>query len=195
MSQLISVGIIPRTTYDFRELREGTVKVPIAQRIDVSGATALTLELWVYEAQFGAKSSLTLRAANDGYTPENPDSSILQTRNAKGDDISVFVIDSQTELPLYQTISIPGENIARCLALILEATGGPKGGPQVSLSIDLLLRGASEETARGVEPIITDPGTEDAVSGAALARIASASRAAVAARALPRYPRWREIVV
>jgi hypothetical protein len=58
MSHLTSIGVIHRTTYDFRELRGGTVRVPIAQRIEVAGATGLTLELWVYEAQIGADAAV-----------------------------------------------------------------------------------------------------------------------------------------
>src|SRR5262245_46184439 len=99
MSQLTSIGVVPCATFDFRELRGGTVRVPIAQRIDVAGATGLTLELWVYEAQIGADAAVTLRVANDGYTPENPGFGVLQTKNTKGEDISAFVIDSKTTLP------------------------------------------------------------------------------------------------
>jgi hypothetical protein len=40
MSHLTSVGIVPRAFFDFSELRGGTVRVPIAQRVDVAGASS-----------------------------------------------------------------------------------------------------------------------------------------------------------
>jgi hypothetical protein len=197
MRQLTSVGIVPRTTYDFRELRSGTVKVPIAQQIDVAGATGLALELWVDEAAICAEASVTLRAANDGYSPETQGSSVLQTRTAQGKEICMFTIDSNTSLPLYQLIRIPAEEIGRCLAVILEARGGPDGGPHLSLAIDLLLRGtneAGESMVSGVQSIVTSPQGEEVGSGPAMDRIAYAARQATA-RAPRRYARWREIVV
>lgn len=199
MSGVTSIGIIPRTTYDFRELRQGTVRVPVAQRIDVAGATSLALELWVFDARIGAGASVTLQAASDGYSPDSPNSDILQTKTAKGDKIAEFVIDSKTALPLYQTIKVLVEDIGRCLALILEVRGGADGGPHLSLAIDLLMRGTKETEdlveADVVQPIVTHPEAEEGVAGPAKARIASATRQAMMRKPLRRYPRWREIVV
>ncbi len=42
--------------------------------------------------------------------------------------------------------------------------------------------------------LITRPESEEGISGSAMARIAAASREAIAARPRRRYPRWREIV-
>jgi hypothetical protein len=169
--------------------------VPIAQRIDIAGATRLALQVWVYEAEIGA-GSITLLAANDGYSPENPDSSILQTKTFKGEPIAEYVIDSIATFPLYQTVTIPAEAIGRCLAVILEVKGGPEGGPRFSLALDLLASGLSdsERLVDLVEPIITRPEKEENTSSPAAERLATAARDALSTRRPRRYPRWREIV-
>jgi hypothetical protein len=126
------------------------------------------------------------------------DPPILQTKTAKGEDIAAFVIDSKTVTPLYQIVRISADEIGACLAMILEARGGVEGGPKLSLSIDLLLRGGREDhepAAAGlVEPIITRPEQGERISEAALSRVATAARGATMSRPR-RYARWREIVV
>lgn len=198
MNRLTSVGVLPRTAYDFSELRNGAVYVPIAQGIDVEGAPSLSLEVRVHEATIGTGSAVTLRVAADSSSMDTVDPPILQTKTAKGEDIAAFVIDSKTVTPLYQIVRISADEIGACLAMILEARGGVEGGPKLSLSIDLLLRGGREDhepAAAGlVEPIITRPEQGERISEAALSRVATAARGATMSRPR-RYARWREIVV
>ncbi len=198
MSQLASVGIVPRATYDFSELRGGTVRIPIAQRVDVAGAWSLALEFRVYDAAIGEGAAVTLCAAADSSSFETDGPSVLQTKTAKGEDIAALRIDSKTVTPFYQIVRIPADEIGLCLAVILEAQGAKQAGPKLSLSIDLLLRGEQEAivpAADLVEPVITRPEQEESSSGAVRSKIAAAAQAAMMRRPLRRYPRWREIVV
>src|SRR5262249_8272628 len=98
-----------------------------------------------------------------------------------------------------QTIKIPAEDVARCLAIILEARGGPAGGPHLSMSIDLLVRGTPELAqpveAGEVQAIVTPPEAEEGIADPARARIACAAREALTMRRPKRYAAWREIVV
>jgi len=196
MARVISVGIVPRGTYDFRGLRGGSVSMPLVQRVDVANADTLALELWVHDGQVPNGARLVLHAASDGSADGSDAAPLLQTRTAAGESIANFVVDSETVLPTFQLIPIPTEHIGRRLALMLEVSGGPTDGPKLTLAIDLLVR----ETAASeplVEPIITAPDAEDSASSACMGRIATAAREALAAvRPRPRrYPRWREIVV
>jgi hypothetical protein len=200
MSHLTSVGIVPRGFFDFSELRNGTVRVPIAQWVDVAGASSLALEVRVFDATIAGKASVTLRVAADSSSPETDGPSILQTKTAKGEDIATFVIDSKAVMPLYQIVKIPADEVGLCLAVILEARGAESAGPKLSLSIDVLIRESGDAREGGadfIEPVIARPDHDDSSSGTADAKIAAAARLAMAARtsALPRYPRWREVVV
>lgn len=191
MGTFASVGIVLRGVYDFSNLRDGVVSLPIALGIDVSRAELMTLEIWIHEGAFPEGSSISIFAGADGSGPESQSHSILQTRTAAGQEIARATVDSKTRLPHFQTLPVPVQHVPRAMAVLLEVTGG-KHGPRFSLAVDLVLRESTNELPV-VEPIVTSPDREDA-RAAAHARVAEAATMATS-RIPRRYPRWREIVV
>jgi hypothetical protein len=134
--------ISPRTHYDFRELRDGSVSFPIAQRIDVLGYERATLQVRVHSGAFPKGASIEVRLADDGFSAEDPGSNFLQTKTPSGEEIGVLRLVGPIEPPFYQTLSteISGK-IGRFLAVTISARGAKAGGPSAVVSLDLVLSG------------------------------------------------------
>ena len=138
------VRILPRTRYDLGELRDGVLRLPVAQHIDIVGFERATLQVRVYAGTLPAGSSLQVQLADDGFDPNDPATVPLQTARPDGDDIGALTIPEGTMFPFYQSIStvVPGV-LGRFLAVVLAFTGGPEGGPAVEIGLDLVLTGGS----------------------------------------------------
>ena len=138
------VRILPRTRYDLGELRDGVLRLPVAQHIDVVGFERATLQVRVYAGTLPAGSSLQVLLADDGFDPNDPATVPLQTSTPDGGDIGALSIPEGTMFPFYQSIStaVPGV-LGRFLAVVLAFTGGAEGGPAVELGLDLVLTGGS----------------------------------------------------
>jgi hypothetical protein len=200
--------VLPRTHYDFRPLKKGTVVVPIAQRIDVLGYDRVTLQVRVHGGEFPKKSALVFQFADDGFTADDPNSAFLQTKTASGDDIGSLRIADGATLPFYQSMSVAiGGRIGRMLAITMSATGEAEGAPSALVSLDLVLTGghvgtsihqpssylgyALETTERveafeQVAPGVADPAVE---------RVAAALLQALRPRARNPYPRFGNVNV
>jgi hypothetical protein len=138
------VRILPRTRYDLGELRDGSLRLPVAQHVDVVGFERATLQVRVHAGTLPAGSSLQVLLADDGFDPDDPATVPLQTSTVDGGDIGALTIPEGTMFPFYQSVStvVPGV-LGRFLAVVLAFTGGAEGGPAVELGLDLVLTGGS----------------------------------------------------
>jgi hypothetical protein len=141
------VRILPRTHYDFSGLRDGVVRIPIAQHIDVLGYQRATLQVRLYSGALPAQSSLRIQLADDGFSHDDPANAFLQTMTAEGQEIGTLEIAERTVFPFYQSIStaVPGV-FGRLMAVLVSFSGGTGGGPSVVMSMDLVLTGGSVGT-------------------------------------------------
>ena len=138
------VRLLPRTRYDLGELRDGVLRLPVAQHVDVVGFERATLQVRVYAGTLPAGSSLQVLLADDGFDPNDPATVPFQTSRPDGDEIGALTVPEGTMFPFYQSVStvVPGV-LGRFLAVVLAVTGGPEGGPVVELGLDLVLTGGS----------------------------------------------------
>ncbi len=140
----VLVRILPRTRYDFGNLREVVIQIPVAQHIDVLGFEHATLQVRVYRGTLPAKSSLRVHLADDGFSADDSTAVFLQTMSAQDKEIGTLHLGERTVFPFYQSVStaIPGV-LGRLMAVVISFAGGPEGGPSVELSMDLVLSGGS----------------------------------------------------
>jgi hypothetical protein len=140
--------VLPRTHYDFRAVKFGTIMLPVAQHIDVLGYDRVALQVRVHSGQFPKMAALQFQFADDGFSAEDAASEFLQTKAATGEDIGSLRIDDRTALPFYQAMSVGiGGKIGRMLAITLSATGDAEGGPAATVSLDLILSGGHVGTS------------------------------------------------
>lgn len=137
--------IIPRTTYDMRELKAGRVCIPVAQHIDVLGYSRATLQIRVYRGSLPAAASVTVDVADDGTDPTEPGAALMQTtKTAAGEAIGSVTLTEATAFPFYQSVSVDvAATIGRLMAILLSFEGGGDGGPTVEIGLDLVLTGGS----------------------------------------------------
>jgi hypothetical protein len=140
----VLIRVVPRTQYDFSGLRNGVVRIPIAQHIDVLGFQRATLQVRIYSGTLPAKSRLQIHLADDGFSADDTTNAFLQTTTASGEEIGTLQLGEGTVFPFYQSIStaVPGV-IGRMMAVMVSLTGGADGGPSVVMSLDLVLTGGS----------------------------------------------------
>jgi hypothetical protein len=203
--------VLPRTHYDFRALKKGTVVVPLAQRIDVLGYDRVTLQVRVHGGEFPKHSALVFRFADDGFTPDDPGSSFLQTKTASGDDIGSLRVGDGVTLPFYQAMSVAiGGRIGRMLAITMSATGEADGAPAALISLDLVLSGGhvgtnihqpssylgyALETTERIEAFEQLAPAASAIADPGIERIAAAIAQALKPRRPNPYPRFNNVNV
>ena len=138
------VRVLPRTRYDFGALRDGTVQIPVAQHIDILGYHQATVQVRLHSGTIPPGARLRVHLADDGFNPDDPGTTPLQTSTIDGVEIAVLPVDEGTVFPFYQSVStaIPGV-LGRLMAIMVSFTGGPEGGPSVVMSMDLVLTGGS----------------------------------------------------
>ncbi len=210
------VRILPRTSYDFTGLTGATVRIPVAQHIDVLGYQRAALQVRVYSASLPAGATVTVQLADDGFSADDPASAFLQTTKADGGEIGSIELTEHTVFPFYQSISseVPGV-FGRLMAVLLSVKGGADAGPSIEFGLDLVLTGGSvgatisqpssylgyaHELVERVETFerLTVDEPEVAAGGDALVnRLTNAIRDAVQSRAqkLPGYPRFGNVNV
>jgi hypothetical protein len=138
------VRVLPRTRYDFGPLTDATVRFPIAQHIDILGYHQATVQVRIHSGELPAGAQLSVQLADDGFDADDPGAAPLQTATVDGTDIAVLPVGKGTRFPFYQSLSTPIPGVlGRLLAIMVSFTGGPKGGPSVELSVDLVLTGGS----------------------------------------------------
>ena len=140
----VLIRVVPRTQYDFSGIRNGVVRIPIAQHIDVLGFQRATLQVRIYAGTLPAKSRLQIQLADDGFSADDTTNAFLQTTTASGEEIGTLQVAEGTVFPFYQSIStaVPGV-FGRMMAVMVSFAGGTHGGPSVVMSLDLVLTGGS----------------------------------------------------
>jgi hypothetical protein len=138
--------VLPSTHYDFRPLIGAKIEIPIAQHIDVLGFEHAALQVRVRSGSFPPGSLMRLSLADDGFDPADPGTSFL-SKTIGGEPIGVLEITEKTVFPFYQSVAtaVPGR-FGRLMVVTAAFTGGPDGGPSVTMSLDLVLSGGSVGT-------------------------------------------------
>jgi hypothetical protein len=204
--------VLPRTHYDFRALKNGSVVLPIAQHIDVLGYDRVTLQVRVHSGLFPNMAALQFQFADDGFSSEDPTSAFLQTKTAMGEDICSLRIDHRAVFPFYQAMSIEvGGKIGRMLAITLSAAAEAGGGPAATISLDLVLSGGhvgttirqpsaylgyaldSSDTVEAFQPLL--PGEVGSLNESTIGRIAAAIKRALASQEPSPYTRFSNVDV
>jgi hypothetical protein len=128
------VRILPKTFYDFLRLKASTtMTLRLASKIDVSVFTEAEWILRLHAATFSGTSQIQFTSIFDGYDFADP--ALVFTQNG-----TTATFAAANVPPAYTVLPI-GTNFGRLLTLDMTATAPASGAFNVTISVDLVLKG------------------------------------------------------
>ncbi len=114
------IRLAPRSVYDFNMLNAGgSTAIALAQRVDVSQYTELTLMVRVHGVDIGAGAgNLKVRAVPEGHTNEDPGQFFLDDSSATG--LGEIALDNSISAPAFR-VKLLSSGSGAMIAVLLEA--------------------------------------------------------------------------
>jgi len=132
------IRLVPKSTYEFSSLGAGAqTTIALAQRVDVSQYTELTLMVRTHEVNIPSGSGmLTVRAVADGHTDEEPGQFFMD-----GTSLGDADIDANTTAPGYDTVSLAAGSGAMISILLIAAQDASQViDLEATISVDLSMK-------------------------------------------------------
>jgi len=132
------IRLVPKSLYEFNSLGAGgQTTVALAQRIDVSQYTDLTLMVRAHSVNIPSGSgTLTVRAVADGHTDEDPAQFFIE-----GTSLGDVAIDANTSQPEYNTVALSAGSGAMIAVLLIAAQDASQPVDlEATISVDLSMK-------------------------------------------------------
>ena len=147
------VRILPKTFYDFVKLKPSlTMTLRLASKLDVSVFTEAEWILRLHAATFSGASQIQFTNVFDGYDFGDP--ALAFTQNG-----ATATFAAANTPPAYTTLSA-GTNFGRLLTLDMTATAPASGAFNVTISVDLALKGGDPRDMRDVANLFRGYGVQ-----------------------------------